>query len=105
MEVHYHPYITNWLLRNPEVHCRPYIRLSSIPILSKIYPVSTKTTYLLQIHFNITSPLQSVKILSMTSLGREVKPWVRAVDLRQVKEPQVEIRASEQNLSAFSSSL
>ena len=46
---------------------------------------------------------QSVKILRMTSFGREVKPW--AVDLRHVKEPQAEIRASEQNLSDFSCSL
>ena len=35
--------------------------------------------------------------------GREVKPWV--VDLRHVKEPQAEIRASEQNLSDFSRSI
>ena len=48
---------------------------------------------------------QSVKILSMTSFGREVKPWVRVVDLRHVKEPQAEIRASEQNLSGFTRSL
>ena len=39
----------------------------------------------------------------MTSFGREVKPWV--VDLRHVKEPQAEIRASEQNLSDFSHSM
>ena len=45
---------------------------------------------------------QSVKILSMASFGREVKPWSRVVDLRHVKEPQAEIRASEQNLSDFS---
>ena len=48
---------------------------------------------------------QSVKILSMTSLGREVKPWSRVVDLRHVKEPEAEIRASEQNLSNFSRSM
>ena len=41
---------------------------------------------------------QSVKILSMTSFGREVKLW-------HIKEPQAEIRASEQNLSDFSRSL
>ena len=41
----------------------------------------------------------------MTSFGREVKPWVRVVDLRHVKEPQAEIRASEKNLSDFSRSL
>ena len=33
----------------------------------------------------------------MTSFGREVNPWV--------KEPQAEIRASEQNLSDFSRSV
>ena len=38
---------------------------------------------------------QRVKILSMTSFRREVKPW-------HVKETQAEIRASEQNLSEFS---
>ena len=32
-------------------------------------------------------------------------PWVRIVDLRHVKEPQAEIRASEQNLSDFSRSI
>ena len=48
---------------------------------------------------------QNVKILSMTSFGREVKPWARVVDLRHVKEPQAEIRAFEQNLSDFSRSL
>ena len=45
---------------------------------------------------------QSVKILTMTSLGREVKPWVPCLDLRHTKEPQAEIRASEQNLSDYS---
>ena len=48
---------------------------------------------------------RSVEILSMTSFGREVKPWSRVVDLRHVKEPQAEIRASEQNLSGFSRSV
>ena len=48
---------------------------------------------------------QSIKILSMTSFGREVKPWVRIVDLRHLKEPPAEIRASEQNLSDFSRSI
>ena len=48
---------------------------------------------------------QSVKILSMTSFGMEVKPWIRVVDLRHVKEPQAEIRASVQNLSDFSRSM
>ena len=48
---------------------------------------------------------QSAKILSMTSFGREVKPWVPFVDLRHVKEPQAEIRACEQNLSDFSRSM
>ena len=36
---------------------------------------------------------QSIKILSMTSFGREIK------------EPEAEIRASEQNLSDFSRSM
>ena len=45
---------------------------------------------------------QSVKILSVTSFRREIKPWVRIVDLRHVKEPQAKIRASEQNFSDFS---
>ena len=44
---------------------------------------------------------QSVKILSMTSFGS----GSHVVDLRHVKEPQAEIRASEQNLSDFSRSL
>ena len=45
------------------------------------------------------------KTLIMTSFGSKVKPWFRVVDLRHVKEPQVEIRTSEQNLSDFSRSL
>ena len=45
------------------------------------------------------------KNLSKTSFGREVKPWVPCRKLRQVKEPQAEIRASEPNLSDFSRSL
>ena len=48
---------------------------------------------------------QSVKTLSMTSFGREVKPWSCVVYLRQIKEPQAEIKASEQNLSDFSRSV
>ena len=38
-------------------------------------------------------------------LRKEVKPSVRIVDLQHVKEPQAEIRASEQSLSDFSRSL
>ena len=41
----------------------------------------------------------------MTSFRKKVKPWVCVVDLRHVKEPQDEIRASEQNLSDFSRSM
>ena len=41
----------------------------------------------------------------MTSFGREVKPWVRIVDLRHVQESQAEIRASEQNLLDYSRSI
>ena len=37
--------------------------------------------------------------------GRGFKPRSRVVDLRYVRGPQVEIRASEQNLSDFSRSL
>ena len=48
---------------------------------------------------------QSVKILSMTSFGSEVKPWVPYRRFTNVKEPEAEIRASEQNLSAFSRSI
>ena len=46
-------------------------------------------------------------ILSMTSFRREVNRGSRVVDLRHVKEPQAEIRASdcEQNLSDFSRSI
>ena len=45
------------------------------------------------------------EVLSMISFGREVKPWDLIVDLRHVKEPQAEIRASEQTLSGFSRSV
>ena len=44
---------------------------------------------------------QIVKILSMTSLGREVNPWVPCRRLTARKKPQAEIRALEQNLSIF----
>ena len=42
---------------------------------------------------------QSVQILNMTSFGREINRGSRVVDLRHVKDPQAEIRASERNLS------
>ena len=50
---------------------------------------------------------QSVKILSRLLLPSEGKHsrGSRVVDLRHVKEPQAEIRASEQNLSDFSYSM
>ena len=50
---------------------------------------------------------QSVKILSIPSFGREVKPWVpcRRFSLRHAKEAQAEIRASEQNVSDLSPSM
>ena len=48
--------LTNWLLRNPEVHYRPYISSPLGPIISKIYPDSRITTCLPQIHFNIILP-------------------------------------------------
>ena len=50
---------SNYLLRNPELHYRPYISLPFIPILSKSYPISRNTTHLLQIHFNIILPSKS----------------------------------------------
>ena len=48
---------------------------------------------------------QSVKILSMTSFGRSVKPWVPCRRFTDVKEPQAEITATEHNLSTFSRSM
>ena len=48
---------------------------------------------------------QSIKILSMTSFGREVQHGFHVIDLRHVKEPQAKTTASEQNLSDFSRSL
>ena len=45
-------YITNLLLRNPEVHCRSYISSQLVPILRKVYQDSSMKTHLLQIHFN-----------------------------------------------------
>ena len=47
----------------------------------------------------------SLKIPSMTSFGKKEKQWSRVVDLRHVKEPQAEIRASEKNLLNFSRSM
>ena len=41
---------------------------------------------------------QSVKILSMTSFGREVSHASSVIDLWHLKEPQVKIRSPEQNL-------
>ena len=48
---------------------------------------------------------QSIKILSMTSFGREVEYWVPCRRFTHVKEAEAEMRASEQNLSDFSRSL
>ena len=48
---------------------------------------------------------QSVNILSMTSFGREVKPWVPCRRFKALKKAQAEISSSEQNLSAFSRSM
>ena len=46
-------YIIIWLLGNPEIYYCSYINPPLIPILSKIYPVSSITNHLPQIHFNI----------------------------------------------------
>ena len=49
---------------------------------------------------------QSVKILSITSFGREGKPCVPYhIFTARKKKPQAEIRASEQNFLDFSCSL
>ena len=48
---------------------------------------------------------QNVKILSMTSFGREVKMWMPCRRFRHVEEPPAKIRASKQNVSDFSRSL
>ena len=48
---------------------------------------------------------QCVKILSMTSFRREVKPGSRVLNLRHVKEHQAEIRASVQIMLDFSRSV
>ena len=45
--------LNNWLLGNPEVHYRPCISSPLVPIFSKIYPISSISTHLPQIHFNI----------------------------------------------------
>ena len=45
------------------------------------------------------------KILSTTSFGRQVKSMVPCRSLRNVKESQAEIRASEQNLLDFPRSM
>ena len=57
--------------------------------------------------FSLTSSDESpmVKILSMTSFGKDVKPWVPYRRLTARKRPEAEIRASEQNFSDFSLSL
>ena len=49
--------LTNWLLRNPEVHYRPFRSSPLIPIFSKIYPVIRITIQLPQIYFNIVLAL------------------------------------------------
>ena len=41
--------LTNWLLKNSEVHCRNYISAPLIPIFSKVRSVPSLTTHLLQI--------------------------------------------------------
>ena len=60
----------DWLLRNPEVHYRPYISPPFNPILSKIFSVSRVTTQHPQIHFNIVlqstpqSPWRSLSLMT-----------------------------------------
>ncbi|KAJ4444314.1 hypothetical protein ANN_06106 [Periplaneta americana] len=51
--------LTYWLLRNPEVYCRPHISPPLVPILNKINPVSIIIFHLPQIHFNIIFPSTS----------------------------------------------
>ena len=51
--------LTNWLLRNPEVHYSPHLSTPMAPILSKSYPIYRNTIHLLQIHFNIILPSTS----------------------------------------------
>ena len=52
---------------------------------------------------SMDSFFQSIKILSMTFIGREVKLGSRVVELRHVKEPQAEISTSEQICRTFHS--
>ena len=58
---------------NPEVHYRLYISSPLAPIFSKIYPISSITTHLPQIHFNIILP-PVVIILATGSEVRGFKP-------------------------------
>ena len=64
--------LTKWLLRNPEVHYRPYISPPLVPIFSKSYPVTRITTRLPQVHFNIilpsTSWLPFLQVLALKTL-------------------------------------
>ena len=50
--------ITNCLLRNPEIHYRPYISSPLVPISSKTYPISTslKSILILSSHRRLDLP-------------------------------------------------
>ena len=37
--------VTNWLVSNPEVHYRPYMGLPLDPIMIKVYPISSITSF------------------------------------------------------------
>ena len=117
--LHHWHYSPGWALASSN-KCRQRL-LSWATIFQFLHPIFLKSCSTPSIHLsfglprpccppgfeiNILGFFQTVKILSMTSFGKGSKAvGSRVVDLRHVKEPQAEIRASEQNLSVFSRSM
>ena len=54
--------LTNWILRNPEVHYRSYISQQLVPILIKVRPVPSITIYLLHMYFIIILILSASRL-------------------------------------------
>ena len=79
--------------------------ISSTPVVQWLSYSTLDPRFTGSIPARVDGLFQSIKILSMTSFGREVSRWSCVIDLRHIKEPQAEIGASEQNLSASSRSI
>ena len=72
--------ITDWFLKNPEVHYRPYISPPSVPILRKINLISSITTHLPQIHLMLSSHLRLGLLKGLFPSCLPTKPLYKFLD-------------------------